>query len=242
MHAQFVSVASASLVLAAAINHTKRKRLPSGPSPIKRIQKTVNGMFLELGRLYIRRSYQMDEAAFWKLYSLLECHMKDVIAQRPKKQLSKPKKKAGRQRRRKQKSGNKDGASNGIISLALHLSAALRYFARGSPYDISLSHGMSHTKVYESVWIVIDAVNKCDALSFSFPKDHDKQHQVAASFQKKSRADFGSYAGCIVGMLLWMDKPHRNDCFVSNVGSGRFFCGRKKKFGLCFQGVCDAEC
>ena len=42
-------------------------------------------------------------------------------------------------------------------------------------------------------------------------------------------------------MLLWTQNPNKTNCKEAKVGSGKFFGGRKKKFGLCFQGVCDVD-
>ena len=41
-------------------------------------------------------------------------------------------------------------------------------------------------------------------------------------------------------MLLWMEKPNANECQKVGVDSGKFFCGRKGKFGLNLLSVCDA--
>ena len=48
---------------------------------------------------------------------------------------------------------------NGSITPAMQLEAALRYFAGGSPLNIIISFGISHTEVLESWKYVVDAVN-----------------------------------------------------------------------------------
>jgi hypothetical protein len=159
----------------------------------------------------------------------LKNHIKEVIASHPKK------------KRKKKRTKNKDGAVSRLISSPSHLSAVLRYFAGVAPYDIGVVHGMSHTKVFESIWIIVDAINKCEGLAFSFLKDHNKQRAIAKGFQRKSWAKFRSCCGCIDGMLLWTKRPTQADCKQAKVGSGKFFCGRNKKFGFCFQGVCDID-
>jgi hypothetical protein len=63
----------------------------------------------------------------------------------------------------------------------MRLSVALRYFAGGSVYDISVVYGISHLEVFYSVWRVVDAVNKTNELAFSYPTCHDKQRQIAAT-------------------------------------------------------------
>jgi hypothetical protein len=96
-------------------------------------------------------------------------------------------------------------------------------------------------EVYNSVWINVDAMHKCDLLSFSFPSDHEKQREIALGFKQKSCASFSCCVGCIDGLLLWTKQPSDEDCKVAKVGPTKFFCGQKGKFGLCFQGVCNAD-
>ncbi len=48
-----------------------------------------------------------------------------------------------------------------------------------------------------------------------------------------------SDAGAIDGILIWVHKPSPKDCVDAGCSSGKFFCGRKKKFGLNCQAVCD---
>ena len=72
----------------------------------------------------------------------------------------------------------KNGGSNGLISNEIRLSSAIRYFAGGKPEDISVVHGISHTEVYNSCWMVVDAVNHCAALAFAFPVCHEKQKEL----------------------------------------------------------------
>jgi hypothetical protein len=237
--AKFICISS-SLVLIVR-NATKKRKASSPPPspPCKRFRKNVRSIFAELGKGYVQQAYHMHEKSFWELYKLLKDPMQQVIDEQPKKEKKQKRKKL--QRRKKPSSGKKKGAVNGVISLSLRLSTAICYFASGEPYDISLSHGILYTEVYNSVWIVVDAMNKCDGLSFSFPDDHAKQREIASNFQHKSRVRFGICCGCIDGMLLWIKQPNSIDTEIAKVGAGKFFCGCKKKFGLLFQGVCDAD-
>ena len=41
-------------------------------------------------------------------------------------------------------------------------------------------------------------------------------------------------------MSLWIDKPKKKECKDKGVDSGKFYCGRKGKYGLNVQAVCDA--
>ena len=136
---------------------------------------------------------------------------------------------------------HRNGAKNGLISTRIRLSAALRYFAGGRPDDIALVHGISHTEVFNSVWKVVDAVNDCKVLDFSFPTDHGEQLSIAQKFLLNSKAGFACCVGAIDGMLIWIEKPTIRECTVAKCGPKKFFCGRKSKFGLNLQGVCDAD-
>ena len=63
---------------------------------------------------------------------------------------------------------------------------------------------------------------------------------ISDRFKQKSKAGFSNCVGCIDCMLVWISKPvEKQD--VIEVGPAKFFCGRKKKFGLNFQGVCDDQ-
>ncbi len=130
---------------------------------------------------------------------------------------------------------------NGIICTSTRLSAAIRYFAGGDPIDIALVHGISHSAVFVSVWIVVNAVHANPKFNISYPTDHEAQLEIARGFQTKSAAGFWNCAGAIDGLLIWIQKPSPQDCTLSGCGAKQFFCGRKKKFGLNLQGVCDAR-
>ena len=123
--------------------------------------------------------------------------------------------------------------------MSSRVSATLRYLAGASVYDIALVHGISVSQVYESIWIVIDAINKCTELSFEFPFCHQKQKALAEGFRGLSDAGFDICVGAIDGILIWMDQPNKNDCEKAQCGPKKFFCGRKKKFGLNMMGTVD---
>jgi hypothetical protein len=203
---------------------------PEGHSStfIRRERRSISSIFRELGPLYTRRAYRMDGVSFWELHKKLRPYLKGRV--RPASSSSKnPKKK------------HRNGAVNGIIPSPTRLSIALRYFAGGSSYDISLTHGVSHTEVFNSVWIVVEAVNKCSEFDIKFPSDHAKQREIAAGFAYKSTACFDMCAGAIDGILIWIEKPSARDCDTAGCGPQKFFCGRKKKYGLNMQATCDSE-
>ena len=87
------------------------------------------------------------------------------------------------------------------------------------------------------------AVNQGTApeLDIKYPTDFNEQKKIAQGFQKRSKPGFTCCAGAIDGMLVWIEKPTDEQCEVAKCGKKKFFCGRKHKFGLNLQAVCDAE-
>lgn len=128
---------------------------------------------------------------------------------------------------------------NGFISSSIRLATALRFFAGGSPYDLSVVHGISNSAVYDSVWIVVDAINECNDLRIRFPVSHHEQRLIANEFQKKLAAGFDCCVGAIDGILVWTEQPTPQDCDAAQCGATKFYCGRKKKFGLNMMGTVD---
>ena len=192
-----------------------------------RKRRYINSIFQELGRDMTRRAYRMHADSFWKAKDKLNAVLDSF-------------KKA---RRRHNSRGGTGGVKNGAISNATRFSAALRYFAGGRPEDIALVHGISHSEVFNSVWRVVNAVNSCPDHAFdcSFPKKHEDQRRIAEEFCRVSDAHFDNCAGPIDCMLLWLEQPSLASCEAAGVGRLKFFCGRKKKYGLGLQAVCDAH-
>lgn len=186
----------------------------------QRTRRYINNIFTELGPYYVRRAYRMLAPSFWKLLALLDPYLNSMS------------------KHHKIKGG---GAKNGIISNATRLSCAIRYFAGGRPEDIGLVHGVSHCQVFISVWKIVDAVNQTEALRIKFPTEHKEQRILAAGFKTTSKAGFNCCVGAINGMLLRIEQPSLACCEIAKVGRKKFFCGRKKKFGLGLQGICDAH-
>lgn len=173
-----------------------------------------------LGKYYFRRAYRMDVSSFFKLHSLLEQDLIDHYFPY-----------GGGKRDPKQ--------CKYTISTDIRLSIAIRYFAGACPYDLMVSHGVSFTSVYTSVWGVVDAVNKCNKLKFEFP-NHDEQRSIANGFQKMSGAGFNQVVGAIDGLLIWILKPSACECKKLKVaGNATFRCHRKDKYGMNLQAICD---
>ena len=109
-------------------------------------------------------------------------------------------------------------------------------------YDIMPTFGIGHTDVINSCWYVVDAINSHPAFKIEYPADHNVQHSIAEGFRQVSSANFDCCAGAIDGILIWIHKPSERDCcMISGVDSGKFHCGRKKKYGLNCQAVSDVR-
>jgi hypothetical protein len=203
-------------------NYDKKNMSNKGPT-IHRVRRTVTDIFYELGHIYVRRAYRMSANTFWKLKSILQSTNYannpdiDTDVQNP-----------GR-------------VPNGTIPFSIRLSIAIRYFAGGSPYDIALVHGVSHSVVFKSVWIIVDLINCSDSLKIEFPKMHDSQKEIALGFKNKSAVSFDNCVGAIDGIIIWIHKPSIHDVKIVGVGAKNFYCGRKKKFGINMQACCDHQ-
>jgi hypothetical protein len=172
----------------------------------------------------------MEEPAFWELHRVLLPYLGGRAT--------------GRTRLAK-KGGRKHcqvGAKNGIIPSTTQLSIAICYYFTGErPDDIALVHGISFTEVFQSVWIVVNTINRCNKLKISFTTDYNEQCWIAHGFWTKSRARFSCCVGAIDGVLVWIEKPYEAEAEEAGCGGKKFLCGRKKKFGLNMQGTCDHE-
>ncbi|KAL7479198.1 hypothetical protein ACHAW6_004940 [Cyclotella cf. meneghiniana] len=128
----------------------------------------------------------------------------------------------------------------------LHLSAAIRYFADGSPLNIMLTHGISRQSVYDSVWRTTDAVNATSQLSFNqhgaqFPSN-DEQGEIADGFKVRSKAGFDKICLTVDGMLIWTVQSSPAQCEKLSVGERQIHCYRKDKFGIVLMAGCDHMC
>ncbi len=98
-------------------------------------------------------------------------------------------------------------------------------------------YGVSRTEIFNSLWCVVEAINNCDKFKISYSSSREEQERIAVGFQAKSSVGFTARAGAIDGILIWMNKPCIDDAQLSDVGGMKYFCGRKKKFGLNCQTV-----
>ena len=124
--------------------HFLRGRM-MGTKNIKRTRKSVESMWTELG-CYARKAWRMSMDAFQLLHDTLEDALKEEFNVKRRKRGATP---------------------NGRIPTKLRLSAALRFFAGGSVYDIMLTHGMGKQSVYNSVYGIVNCVNHDPSFGFN---------------------------------------------------------------------------
>ena len=212
-------------------NKNKNKKRDSTYRRIIRRRRTIQSLYREYGSLFAR-AYRMNYEGFMVLHDKLKQGIQEYITNNNNRTEYSP------------SSFNQSYCfyiPNGKISTEIRLATALRYFAGGSYLDISILHGISKTDVYRSVWAVVHATNISPLLQFRFPTTSEECKSTAYNFTFRSKAGFDNFVGCIDGMLLWTEKPFQKHCEKVGVDSGKFYCGRKGKFGLNMQGVCDAR-
>ena len=132
-------------------------------------------------------------------------------------------------------------AVNGLIPLPVRLGCALRFWAGGDPHDLMLVFGISYCEVFRSIDFVRETINQTPSLRLEFPTDHAKQRAIAKSFEQKSEVSFDNCVGCVDGLLIWIHMPSLEECEKVSVGQTKFVCGRKNKFGLNMQAICDSK-
>ena len=209
----------------------------------KRERRSVRSIYECLGDIYFRRAYRMSYHSFCKLHEQLkdgigvahQQHLAKMKRQRRKRNIG------GRGRGRGSTINNKPPIPNGHICSSVRLASALRYFCGGSPCDIMAKYGLSHTETMYSVWYVVESTNKLAEWYITYPGDKDIQKRIAAEFKEKSSVDFDVWAGAIDGLLIWINKPSRNEAKAVKIDQQKFYCGRKHKFGLNCQAVCDVR-
>lgn len=146
---------------------TRRGRI-LGLKNTRRIRKSVESMWDELG-CYARKAYRMSMESFNLLHDTLEPALREEFNVDTRSRAADP---------------------NGEIPTKLRFSAALRYFARGSVYDMMLTHGIGRQSVYKSVYGIVNVVNHEPSLAFNadgaeFPF-HDEQREIAGGFHKRN--------------------------------------------------------
>ena len=203
-----------------------------------RSRNQVKDIYRQLGPTIFRKAYRMKYHSFRKLArklqdGIMKCALIQNRRRRPRNHLRRASSRLLANRK------NHRYVPNGLITPSVRLACALRYFAGGSPYDIMSSYCAGYPDVIHSVWYVVDAINAHPEFRMSYPSDHEQQRAIAEGFRRKSAANFKCCAGAIDGILVWIHKPSEEDSAKAGCSEGKFFCGRKNKFGLNCQAVCD---
>eukprot|EP01082_Thalassiosira_pseudonana_P002254 g2382.t1 g2382 contig11:1356972-1357988(+) len=210
------TVAAASIPFGALASAHQGRVL--GAVTVKRQRLAVEDYCQMLSDKHFRRRYRMGKESFWNLLHIVGDNLPSTGENR------------------------KNGCvPNGPISHAAHLSMALRIAAGADPLDVATNHGVNDNQPMVSFWLVMDAIHKSPQLDIQFPTLHEEQKKVAKEFESKSSIGISCCVGAIDGILIWIHKPSDSDCDMLGFGQTKFFCGRKKKFGLNMQAVCDAK-
>jgi hypothetical protein len=224
LHVQAIAAAFVMTVIAIRYKRKAQRQLHrTGWRGVACARKRVMPeVFQSLGPNYFRRSFRMSYESFNKLLDILS----PGICQLSRKPGTDP---SVLQR-----------APNGMITPAQHLGVYLRVAAGASVYDVMLVFGIGRADVSKSLWIVTEAINQCGAFYMAYPTCHAEQQRIAKGFYAKSAAGFRCCAGALDGTLIWTHRPSEADAAASSCDIGKFFCGRKHKFGLNMQAICDA--
>ncbi|KAL7503558.1 hypothetical protein ACHAXN_001340 [Cyclotella atomus] len=160
---------------------------------ITQTRKTVEEMFSQLGG-YAKQAWKSDLDRFNEMHETLRLYLEEEFG-------------VGERSR---------GATvNGEVSTRPRLSAAICYYCGASVYDLMLTHGLGRQTIYNSIYGVANAMNKCPNMDFnaggaSFPS-HDEQREIAAGFKMKSAADFDRICLAVDGMLVWTNQLSKED-------------------------------
>ena len=172
-----------SMVVAAVVAVIAQKELSTksssnrlGKSARLRKRQSIAAIHKMLGPTYFRRAYRMTYESFWILHNKLRNGILQALG------------------RIRQEEDEGPPVPNGLISTSIRLACALRYFAGGSPYDIVVKFGISHSDVFTSVWAVVDAINSYKDFFIVYPEEHEKQRRIAAEFKAVSQAGFDTCA------------------------------------------------
>ncbi|KAL3788639.1 hypothetical protein ACHAWO_011855 [Cyclotella atomus] len=79
------------------------------------------------------------------------------------------------------------------------------------------NYGISHSEALDSVWYVVDAVNRTKGFDISYPESADEQQKIASGFARISSVHFSNCGGSIDGILIWILKPTLEDAKRADV-------------------------
>lgn len=233
---------AASIAIAKTKTSAKKvARKRRGPIT-KRIRKSVQSVHRELGPRLFRRAYRMSYPCFTRLAGKLSSLIvRNVRRIQMNDDLDSNSDNDGEDEDGEAFSSHVRHIHNGPIHPSVRLACAIRYFAGGSMLDLITVYGVSLSAIETSIKAVVQSVNDHPDFSISFPTNHDTQRKIADDFKSKSEASFDCCVGAIDGILIWTHKPTEMDCEEAKCDQGKFLCGRKHKFGLNMQAICDAR-
>ncbi len=107
---------------------------------------------------------------------------------------------------------------NGSIINMTRIACASQNFFGASAYDLMANFDISHLEVMKSVWFVVETVNQVDEFRIQYPMDTDMQQKVADNFSAFSGVGFPNCAGCIDGLLIWIEKPPEEEAKRAGIG------------------------
>ena len=197
--------------------HRMRAQRRQGPQGPKRREKTTFSWRDHLARLTekdFRLRYRLDIDSFYKLLGIIRGDIE-----------TKDKRKA------------KNAKWGRVIGAEEKLAMALRYMAGGSFLDIKLIYHVENSYIYDSVWSVVDAVNK--HLKVEFPIDDVQKLQVLeAEFRAASRGGiWEGQVGAVDGVHFGMRAPSLKDV----PDPMRYYVPRKAEYALLCMAMCDAR-
>jgi hypothetical protein len=96
--------------------------------------------------------------------------------------------------------------------------------------------GVSHSSIFDCVWIVVEAISSVSATKIEYPSDAEEQKKIARGFCNASKVKFDCCADTVDGILTSMKEAD-----ATGVGQKKFLGGQKNKFGLNFQAVSEVH-
>ena len=196
---------------------SKRRGRPVGSINVKRQRLDVEAHLNAMDHRLFRRKYRMGKELFFKLYDIVAPFMSST--------------------------GERDGGGvpNGPITTMLRLSMTLRFSAGGDTTDIAHHHGVHVGEVNNSLKCVVGAIHMAPELKIVFPETEQEQQELADGFKAKSEIGIPMCVRATDGILIWIHKQSATDSEGIKFGPSKFFCGRKKNYGVNMQGVCDSN-
>ena len=158
-----------------------------------------------------KRMFRMSRESFYKLHDVIE----DLI------EVDEVKAKCS------------TGAS---ISTVVKLAITLRHLAGGSWIDIVFAWDISKTTFYETISLVVDAIDR--KLKIGFPADNSdgKQSELHQGFKDHSNHHMEGCVMAIDGLLVRTRKP-----FQSEVKNPMAYYNRKGSYGILVMAGCDVK-